>query len=210
MLIFESIDIYCERTGPEFWSEPVNALTNSLFLVAAWFSWQRAKKVNATSPDILLLVGLLAAIGIGSFLFHTFATGWAQLADVLPILAFQVCLIWFYMRDIMRIRLWGRAAFSIIFLAAILWARQFPEILNQSLPYIPSLVVLLSLGVYHKLSRSPEPDVLLAAAGTFIVALTFRTIDMQLCPCLPLGTHFLWHCCNALTLYLAVRALTLR
>ena len=27
-------DLYCERTGVEFWSEPVNALTNLAFVVA--------------------------------------------------------------------------------------------------------------------------------------------------------------------------------
>jgi hypothetical protein len=30
-----SIDIYCERIGPDLWSEPVNALTNLAFVLAA-------------------------------------------------------------------------------------------------------------------------------------------------------------------------------
>lgn len=29
--------IYCERTGSEFWAEPLNALTNGAFLLAAWW-----------------------------------------------------------------------------------------------------------------------------------------------------------------------------
>ena len=29
------IDAYCERLGPQFWAEPVNAATNGAFLIAA-------------------------------------------------------------------------------------------------------------------------------------------------------------------------------
>ena len=35
------VDGYCERTGPGYWSEPLNALSNAAFLVAAWASWRR-------------------------------------------------------------------------------------------------------------------------------------------------------------------------
>ncbi len=31
-----AVNSYCERTDPGFWSEPVNALTNAAFLVAAF------------------------------------------------------------------------------------------------------------------------------------------------------------------------------
>jgi len=30
-----SIDLYCERLGPEFWAEPINALTNGAVLYLA-------------------------------------------------------------------------------------------------------------------------------------------------------------------------------
>ena len=36
--MFEIVDLYCERTSPVFWAEPVNALTNLAFFLAAWFS----------------------------------------------------------------------------------------------------------------------------------------------------------------------------
>ena len=34
------IDLYCERTAPGLWEEPINALTNLSFFVAAWFAWR--------------------------------------------------------------------------------------------------------------------------------------------------------------------------
>ena len=37
----DRIDAYCERLGPAFWAEPVNALTNAAFPIAAWVAWRR-------------------------------------------------------------------------------------------------------------------------------------------------------------------------
>ena len=37
-------------------------------------------------------------------------------------------------------------------------------------------------------------------AAILCLSLTFRSIDMPLCPQVPLGTHWLWHCLNALML----------
>ena len=79
------IDGYCERTGPEFWSEPVNAATNAAFLIAALVMLRRT---GGRPPLAGVLIALLAAIGVGSFLFHTFATAWAATADVAPIALF--------------------------------------------------------------------------------------------------------------------------
>ena len=32
---FEPVDLYCERTDPGYWSEPLNALSNASFILAA-------------------------------------------------------------------------------------------------------------------------------------------------------------------------------
>ena len=73
----QTIDAYCERTDASFWSEPLNAVTNLAFLITALVSWQRVR--GERLPLAGLLCALLAMIGIGSFLFHTFATRWAAL-----------------------------------------------------------------------------------------------------------------------------------
>lgn len=41
-----------------------------------------------THPMLWLLIALAGSIGIGSFLFHTIATRWAELADTVPIWSF--------------------------------------------------------------------------------------------------------------------------
>jgi hypothetical protein len=40
-----------------------------------------------------------------------------------------------------------------------------------------------------------------------VVSITARTIDMAVCAAFPLGTHFLWHLLNALTLYILIIAM---
>jgi hypothetical protein len=34
------LDLYCERTDLSFWAEPVNALSNAAFLIAAAFAYR--------------------------------------------------------------------------------------------------------------------------------------------------------------------------
>lgn len=203
--MFEAIDIYCERLGPGFWAEPVNALTNLFFILAAWLAWRRARQLKAASPPAWLPVTLLCAVGIGSFLFHTFATRWAELADVLPILLFQFTFVWLYSREVIGFGYAATTGVLLAYLVASLFAGGFSDALNGSLGYAPSLLVLVVLGIYHAVTGKKERHIMLAAAGLFLVSLTFRTLDNALCPYLPLGVHFLWHACNAAMLYLALR-----
>ena len=93
------------------------------------------------------------------------------------------------------------------FLLAALLARQFPEVLNGSLTYVPALVILAGLGVYHYGAGRQERLSLLLAAGAFALSPSFRTMDQALCSLVPSGTHFLWHLLNAVVLYLAFRSL---
>ncbi|MEL7276734.1 MAG: hypothetical protein AAGK98_09685 [Pseudomonadota bacterium] len=77
--MFEQVDSYCERTDFTFWSEPLNAITNAAFLIAALVVFLILRREGRMDPGLGLSLAILTAIGIGSFLFHTFATGWAGL-----------------------------------------------------------------------------------------------------------------------------------
>jgi len=202
--MFETVDIYCERTNADLLAEPVNALTNGLFLVSAWLAWRRAKKAGGPTPDVWLLLWLVFAIAVGSSLFHTFASKWSMLADVLPILLFQLVYLWRYARDIAALRALPALGLVSLLLVAVLAMLPFSHLMNGSLIYLPALLVLLMLGIYHRASRRREPNVMLLAGGVFLLSLTFRTLDNLVCPSLPLGTHFLWHTGNAVVLYLVM------
>ena len=83
---FRAVNSYCERTDASYWSEPVNALSNAAFLVAAVVAWRLAARAGDRAAQALALI--LAVIGVGSFLFHTHAQVWAMVADVVPIQVF--------------------------------------------------------------------------------------------------------------------------
>ncbi len=86
-----AIDLYCERLGPGLWAEPLNAVTNLAFILAGILlvaALRRAEPPVRRDPAILGLVALVFLVGIGSGLFHTFATVWAVLADVIPVALF--------------------------------------------------------------------------------------------------------------------------
>jgi hypothetical protein len=201
------IDLYCERLGPEFWAEPINAFTNLAFIIAAGASWHLAKKHGELSIESWVLVALMAAIGVGSFLFHTFANNLTRFLDVLPILLYQIAFLIFYARKIIKLSTGFIVGAVIIYLIAALGGRQFPGILNGALIYAPAFLLLLGLGIYHYQHVQALPSILLLATGVFCASLFFRTIDMAVCPYFPIGTHFLWHLLNGLLVYMTFMAL---
>ena len=204
------IGLYCERLGPGIWAEPINALTNLAFLVAAFAAfavWRLADQCRSLSVVTGLLIGLMVAIGIGSGLFHTFATSWARVLDVLPILLFQIAYLWIYGSRIIMMQTVHLAGLAILFLIAAYFGRQFPHLLNGSLIYLPAFILLLGLGLYHYRHARTEPTLLLWAAAIFSASLFLRSIDLAVCKHFPIGTHFFWHLFNGLLVYLAFRGL---
>lgn len=209
MDLARSIDIYCERGDASFWAEPLNALTNLAFIAAAAAIVARWRGAGPLPGDARLLAALVALIGAGSFLFHTFATVWAGWLDVLFILAFIYAFLACFLR---RVAGWPWLAVAAglagywLFAQALTWP--FPRgALNGSYSYFPPLVVLGFLGAWARRRRHPGAGRLVAAAAAFAVSLVFRTIDETVCAAWPVGTHFLWHVLNAMVLYLAATAL---
>ncbi|MCC7305534.1 MAG: ceramidase domain-containing protein [Alphaproteobacteria bacterium] len=203
----EYIDIYCERLDPGLWAEPLNAVSNISFFIAAYFAARLAQQKKSLDLRFTVLLVLLLAIGTGSALFHTLAVKWAMLSDTLPILFFQIAYIYFYGRRVMMMNRprAGLLVGSYILLTAMM--EQLPaEWLNGSISYGPALLFLAGLGVWHY-ARSPrEKTALLLAGLVFLVSLTFRSLDMALCPLFPAGLHYAWHLLNGLVLYLTLRA----
>ena len=68
------IDLYCERVTPAFWAEPLNALSNIAFLIAAYAAFDLWRRLGKNDPVILALIMVVAVVGVGSFAFHTLAT----------------------------------------------------------------------------------------------------------------------------------------
>lgn len=204
------IDIYCERTGPGAWAEPLNALTNAAFFVAAFFAFRLARRCGAPAGETGLLIALLLAIGTGSALCHTLATGWAMLADTLPILMFQIAFLVVYGLRVMKLPGVKLALLlGAYFFATMIFGALPQHWLNGSVSYFPALLFLGGLGAWHFRARREGPALLMMAALTLAVSLTFRSVDMLICPHFPAGVHFIWHLLNGTVLYMALAALIL-
>ncbi len=195
---FQEIDGYCERLTPAYWAEPINAVTNAAFLIAAFIMWRRVR--GQGMPLAMLLVVILAAIGIGSYLFHTHAQVWAALADVAPILLYILVYIFAINRDVWQMRPLLAAMVTALFIpyaAATLPLFQLVPGLGGSAAYAPVPLLIL---IYAFLLRNRTPETARGLAiGAFILiaSITFRALDEPLCMQLPLGTHFMWHILNA-------------
>lgn len=203
------MDAYCERTGPGLLAEPVNAITNASFLIAAWAAWILATRRGCPSTGVGALVALAVMVGIGRGLWHIFATAGTLILDIIPILVFLAWFFWLYLRGVTGVSAPLARAAILAFVVATFAAQAFGGVLHGALYYTPSLLFVLALGVVHARRRAEEPYVLLTAAGANALALVFRTIDQEVCPAFPLGTHFLWHSLNGLAAYLAMRSIIL-
>lgn len=197
----DPVDAYCERTGPDYWSEPVNALTNLAFILAALIMAGRLRGPGMAMGRVL--AGVLFVIGLGSWLFHTHANRLTGLLDVLPILVFILLYVFAATRDFLGARPWVAALVTAGFLPyAALTVPLFSMVpgLGSSAGYAPVPLLIL---IYALLLRRRLPRVargLAVGAGVLILSLTFRTLDQASCAILPMGTHFLWHILNAVML----------
>jgi hypothetical protein len=200
------INAYCERTDASYWSEPVNAFSNLAFLVAAVAAYWLWRQRGARDLPALLLIVIVFVVGVGSYLFHTHANRWSLLADVIPIMIF----IYGYFFLALR-RMVGLGIAATIGVLAGFFVLSFgfgmllpPGFLNGSGSYLPALFALMAVAAVLHGTGHPSAGGLFAAAGVFIVSLTFRTIDHTVCEVFPIGTHFLWHMLNGLLLFMLI------
>jgi len=208
------IDLYCERTEPGLWGEPLNAVTNLAFVVAAWLCWHHygQKKADYKSPRFdrsgALLMGVFGLLGVGSGLFHSFATQWSMWADVIPIAIFIHGFLFFALQRFFGLTRVMSLAFVGVFLVVSggLDLAMLEDVLNGSAGYLLPFAVLVAMGAVMVVRRHPFGDLMLIASAVFMVALTFRTVDQMWCEQVPVGTHFLWHTFNGLALYLVGKA----
>jgi hypothetical protein len=201
MELNRSLDIYCERLGPGYWAEPLNAVSNAAFLVAAVVMWRRVR--GQGMPLATALCAVLAVIGVGSYLWHTHAQVWAVMVDTGAIAVFTVLFVFTANRDFLGLRLLPALGATALFFPYVALAvplfDQLP-FFSVSSGYWPlPLLMVIYAGLLAR--RAPATSRgLLISAGIVTLSLTLRSLDEPLCRTLPFGTHFLWHTFNGLLL----------
>lgn len=219
---------YCERgSDPSFWAEPANAISNGAFIIAAVAAailLSRTSRRDGVAAE-WFLTGVLAVIGLGSFLFHTFATRWAAVADVAPIGVFMFAYLGYALRRFLAAPWIGVAAGLALFAGAMhvagdidcrptllsVTAAARGPCLNGTVGYAPAFMAMVLIGAVMALRGRAGGSIVLAAGGVFLVSMFFRTIDFEVCALTRVaghvfGTHFLWHLLNATTLFLLLAA----
>lgn len=195
------IDAYCERTDPTYWSEPVNALTNLAFLLAAWVLWRRVRGQGL--PVAVALSAILALIGLGSFAFHTYAQAWSALADTGAIAIFTLVYVFAATRDFLGRGARVAALATVLFVPYALaagWVFDRLPFFSISSFYWP-IALMIALYGFGLLRSAPQTGAgLLLGAGILSLSIVFRSLDMAVCAGFPVGTHFLWHILNAVML----------
>lgn len=214
---FAPIRAYCERGDASFWAEPLNAVSNGAFLIAAAAALWRERR-EGPDPAARALAALVAIVGIGSFLFHTFAVRWSLFADVIPIALFIYAYFLLAMRRFFGLGTGAAIVVTLLFAGVSLGlepaldaatGRSTAALTNGSSGYAPAVLALVGVGAgllrrqtcALGAARRQAGLALIAVAGVFTLSLAFRTADMAHCARLPLGTHFVWHILNATVLY---------
>lgn len=214
---FAPVMAYCERLDGSFWAEPLNAVSNGAFLAAAGVAVLHERRGDRRDPAALVLAGLVAVVGIGSFLFHTLANRWSMLADVIPIGLFIYAYLLLALRRFLDVSSLmaivvtvAFAAFNLSFgaLADRVLGQSSAALSNGSIDYVPAVLALVIVGGASAVSGGPARRKaglsLLGVAVLFLLSLACRTIDHTVCREFASGTHFLWHLLNAAVLYLLI------
>lgn len=230
MTFGEHVFQYCERgTNAALWAEPINAISNAGFFLAALVFWQLLlwRPREQRSADHYLLMTLVFLIGLGSLSFHLFATQETELADVIPITLFMLVYLGFALNRFLGVPPGWTVLLVIGFAGLKALVGQikcwdggvgFPQgaldaepCLNGSVAYLPALGALIVVGMILAERRHRAAPYVLAATVLFIGSIILRTLDLSLCDLVVIegrdvGTHFIWHLLNALVLFLLLRA----
>ncbi len=178
-----------------------------------------SRRSGALSPVLALLLAMAAAIGLGSFLFHTFANVWSKLADVVPIWSFVAAYVLvsihvvggFPPGRLVRIAAIATAVVVLVSFATTpggnATAPVTGNVLNGSGQYAPALAALVVFSMVTGIRRRPVRHWVSAATLAFLASLTFRTLDMHLCSTFAHGPLFLWHILNGAMAALLLQAL---
>jgi hypothetical protein len=204
------VDHYCERTSEALSAEPINALTNIAFLVAASAAWTLLRRHPDAKPhgQLTILATAIAIVGLGSMLFHTVGQRWAEWGDIIPIGVFLALALWLFLGKFLHVL----APVRLILVVGVVGSAfylddRYPKVLAGGLLYVPILIALVVLTVALLRAAPKVGWSVFWATSVWCVSLAARFADLPFCESFPVGTHFLWHLLNSVVLYLFAEAL---
>lgn len=201
--MYDYIDSYCERVAPGLLGEPLNAVTNLAFMIAAFWLWRIARRHGRDRSWMLrTLVILLFATGVCSLIFHSFANTIGVILDSLALTLCLLAAILFSARAWLRQGWWLAALWPVGMIVAAFVLGSFVPV--EGAAYLgPFATGVLMAGILILRGHPAGRDVAIGIA-CFVPSFFFRTIDAPVCEAFPSGTHFMWHMLNACVLGFAI------
>ncbi len=201
---------YCEtalNALGTFPAEPVNTLTSFapvLFGILALIYLLRGRHTDGVAWTLAVLTVLT---GLGSVAWHSMRTEFTLLIDWLPGAVYFVIVAFFWARHVGG-RYVGLAL--LVALSALAFLVPFHVIQSYRVVIFAAIILIaVALVVATWVTRRAAFAWTAAMIGAAIVALTFRTLDLNVCNTIPVGTHFLWHLFLGLAAYAGVRMMVL-
>lgn len=202
----------CERSNMGLWAEPLNTITNLGFFIGAILIFRMYyKKPDYQGKwmwDVYFLNLCMVLIGLASVGFHMTPSFYTELADV----GFIITFIMVYFTSAM-FRIASLTKFQVaVSMMAFLFTtnslvKYFPNALNDSIGYLSSMGALIFIAVYLNIKRRAAATSFMLASILGMVSLFFRVVDREVCEQLPIGTHFIWHTCNSILLFMLMKQL---
>ena len=200
----------CERSSHSVLAEPLNVISSFAFMfvaVAIYRYYHRHEDLqHRWIWDVHSLTFLTFIIGVNSLVFHMFPNQITELMDTSAIVLFILLYFWTVLFRIGRCT-WFQAGVAFVAFVGFshMLVSQFPHAINDSIGYLSSMIALIMIAVHLHLKARPSSQHFMMAALVGVVSLFFRAIDHEVCSLFPMGTHFLWHSCNATLLYILLK-----
>ena len=209
---------FCERNTALLFApsasvlvEPLNVASNLVILLAAAALARRAVALrdSAIVPlSVRALIALIAVVAFASIVYHLAPMQWSYLLDVQSVHIFGLWFAACFARWMLRLP-WSQALFAIplfgIFGLTI--SEVVPDFGLDLARFLPAAIALAVLTVWLARRDDPAWRSFGGAAVVFALGLGFHHGDTALCGPIPTGTHFLWHLCSGVMLFLITREL---
>ncbi len=143
---------------------------------------------------------MLAAIGVGSFVFHSYPTPVTLYIDLIPIQLYILVALAYALLRILQCS-WKTTAVVLIgfFLVRQAWILLMPQgLLGGGITHVPTLLALLLFFAIVARRGFLFWRHLVAGAACYVCALIVRSWDVPLCSSFPFGLHWAWHMLTAL------------
>lgn len=204
-----TIGFYCGRHGSGFFDEPQNSFSNTAFLIGALLAYRAWRRSGNAETFILVLVVMLAAIGVGSFVFHSYPTPITLYIDLIPIQVYILAVLAYTLNRVLLCS-WKATALVLVGFFLVRQAGIFilPKgLLGGGITHVPTLLALLLFIVILARRGLVVWRYLVAGAACYLGALIVRSWDVPLCGTFPFGLHWAWHVLTALAATLVLLGL---